>query len=327
MSLHQAFRADAAAVFVDRPNRFLIRAALGGEVVEAHCPNPGRLSELLFPGVPLVLEKTKGTGRLAWTAVAVRRPGPRGGAMVPLVSARANAAVGDLVLPSLFPGARQIRPEFTLEDSRFDFLVDDAAGGRHLVEVKACSEVEYGTGLFPDAPSLRAVKHLEHLAFWGDRGYRSHVVFALVHGRPRAFGPNAHTDPVFARTLKRLAPRLNLHAVVLESDPDGATRVVTDELPFDWTGAEAPDEGLLVRWERPEDAWKVRVEAFPSGWAKACAQAPARQSFGIRCAADRAADLAAELAPLERLSDPRWDPALVDTVMRWRHASPSPPRP
>jgi len=43
------------AVFVSRPNRFIV-AAQGpdGAVVEAHMPNPGRLRELLpIPEVPI----------------------------------------------------------------------------------------------------------------------------------------------------------------------------------------------------------------------------------------------------------------------------------
>ena len=44
------------AVFVSRPNRFIV-AAQGpdGAVVEAHMPNPGRLRELLLPGARLLL--------------------------------------------------------------------------------------------------------------------------------------------------------------------------------------------------------------------------------------------------------------------------------
>ena len=39
------------AEFVDRSNRFLTRVKYNGEVVESHLPDPGRLKELLIPGV------------------------------------------------------------------------------------------------------------------------------------------------------------------------------------------------------------------------------------------------------------------------------------
>ncbi len=45
------------AEFVDRPNRFLTRIKYNGEVVESHLPDPGRLKELLIPGVTLLIKK------------------------------------------------------------------------------------------------------------------------------------------------------------------------------------------------------------------------------------------------------------------------------
>ncbi len=57
------------AAFIDRPNRFLVRCrsrALG--TVEAFMPNPGRMWELLLPGVTLYLEHTPAEDRskLRW---------------------------------------------------------------------------------------------------------------------------------------------------------------------------------------------------------------------------------------------------------------------
>ena len=37
--------------FVDRPNRFIAHVSLDDDVVTCHMPNPGRMWELLFPGV------------------------------------------------------------------------------------------------------------------------------------------------------------------------------------------------------------------------------------------------------------------------------------
>ena len=45
------------ARFIDRPNRFLTRAKLNGKIVESHLPDPGRLKELLKPGVQILLKQ------------------------------------------------------------------------------------------------------------------------------------------------------------------------------------------------------------------------------------------------------------------------------
>jgi len=319
----QAFHPDAGATFVDRPNRFVVRALVGETLVEAHCPNPGRMSELLFPGVPVILEQAAPTRKLAYTLAAVLRPGSEGSTVtIPLISVRANAAVEALVLPRLFPGARSVRPEFTRGESRFDFLVEDAQGTLHLVEVKACSEVEFGSALFPDAPSQRARKHLEELAREGTRGYVPHVVFVVVHGRPGFLAPNLHTDPAFSRTLLALAPRLNLHAVVLETDAGGATRLIEADLPV-WLPDPGPDAGHLIRVSPAivEPGWTVAVEWYPDRFEKAVSRAPARSSFPLRGTRDRREEIRAALASLSRTEDPRQDPHFLQFILRERHGA------
>jgi sugar fermentation stimulation protein A len=123
--------------------------------------------------------------------------------VAPLFSSRANKAAEELILKRIIPGLREIHPEYTVGSSRFDFLGVDAAGTRHLIEVKACSLIEYGVAMFPDAPSGRALKHLEELAALTGQGYTCHVLFVIVHGKPKKFIPNLHTDPQFAIALSR----------------------------------------------------------------------------------------------------------------------------
>ena len=48
------------ASFIERPNRFVVRCDLDGTIIEAHCPNPGRLREILVPGTPLLVQKLSG---------------------------------------------------------------------------------------------------------------------------------------------------------------------------------------------------------------------------------------------------------------------------
>lgn len=311
-SSFSGFTADLRGRLVDRPNRFVVRVDTDQGRLEAHCPNPGRMTELLFPGGEVTLERAGGPRKLGYTLVAIRHPVT--GDTVPLVSVRANHAVAALVLPRLFPSG-VVRSEFPLEASRFDFLVEEA-GQRHLVEVKACSEVEYGSALFPDAPSQRARKHLEELAAWADRGFVPHVIFAVVHGRPSWLGPNVHTDPGFAETLRALAPRLNLHAAVLRTSATGAT-AFEGFLPVRLPPPLA-DAGLLVRLV-PGDEWEVVVEDHGASWSRRLAQAPARSSFGLRVDPRHRDQLARELAPLRRPDDPRLDPGFIQTILRWRH--------
>jgi sugar fermentation stimulation protein A len=304
------FRNDLEAVFVRRPNRFLIIARAGGREIPCHCPNPGRLIEFFgfrdsnIPGIGLILEqrvpvsparedagrpRKKAAGpskaKTAYTVAALRyREG-----IVPFFSARANRAAEALILPELIPGLREIHSEFTLGNSRFDFLCIDRRGFRHLVEVKACSLIEYGAAMFPDAPSERALKHLEELADLSGQGYHCHVLFVIVHGEPEVFIPNLHTDPLFATALSRYghaasppaairgqspaAGPVAVHAALLRCDSEGNAVLAAPAVPVDLSHGElaAGDGGnYLIILEIPEareaEIGALGKTAFKPGW-------------------------------------------------------------
>jgi len=246
-----------------------------GQEVACHCPNPGRLLEFVIPGTELLLERRRSSARVAqgpktqWTAVAVRYRDK----MVPLFSARANRVVEQGVLPVLFPAARHIQAEYTLGDSRFDFMVQDEAGITRLIEVKACSLVEEGIAMFPDAPSGRAVKHIEELAELAKEGYRCHILFVIVHGNAERFIPNLHTNPEFSAALSKAAGAIQVHAVTLEADKQGQGRIINMNVPVDLSFgslAEANKGSYLIALELPDE---IQVEVgslgtvyFKAGW-------------------------------------------------------------
>jgi sugar fermentation stimulation protein A len=285
------FRNDREAVFVRRPNRFLIIAKDGNREIPCHCPNPGRLIEFFgfrdypIPGIQLILEnRSASPAAKAKTACTVAGLHYRGG-IVPFFSARANAAAEALILPEIIPGLREVHAEFTLGNSRFDFLCTGGRGTRHLVEVKACSLIEYGTAMFPDAPSERALKHLEELAALSARGYRCHVLFVIVHGKPRVFIPNLHTDPQFAAALSRYGKAaarnggetaggpVEIHAALLRCGRDGNAVLAEAAVPVDLSHGElaAGDGGnYLIILEIPgpcrAEIGALGTLPFKAGW-------------------------------------------------------------
>ncbi|MDR0569454.1 MAG: DNA/RNA nuclease SfsA [Spirochaetaceae bacterium] len=224
------FSNDREAVFVSRPNRFVIIARDGDEELICHCPNPGRLIELLFPGERLILEKRRSEkAKTGWTAVGVYHRGN----VVPLCPVRANAAAEGLIIPRLIPGLAELRSEYTAGSSRFDFMGVDRNGKRHLIEVKACSLVEYGVAMFPDAPSERALRHLEELAAFAGEGYCCHIVFVIMHGEAAVFVPALHTDPRFAAALNGYAANVNFHASLIRCGSSGGAFLAEAEVPID----------------------------------------------------------------------------------------------
>ena len=101
---------------------------------------------------------------------------------------------------NLFENITCIRPEYTYGNSRFDLYVE--AGERKIfIEVKGVTLEEDGVVRFPDAPSERAVKHVEELQKAVKDGYEAYVFFVIQMKDVRYFTPNRQTHPEFAEAL------------------------------------------------------------------------------------------------------------------------------
>ncbi len=199
------FQNDFKAKFVNRPNRFIIFADLDGEEVKCHCPNTGRMGELLFPGVKLILEKSKNPARKTkYSVVAVYK----GELIVPITSVRANDVAEKIIIPLLFNNP-EVRREVTFSKSRFDFLVKDGEK-KCFIEVKSCTLFMGDEAIFPDAPTTRGVKHLNELSLAVDEGYEGMVILVVFNPFSKSFSPNHITDPIFADTLNHIKDKIKI---------------------------------------------------------------------------------------------------------------------
>jgi sugar fermentation stimulation protein A len=238
-------------LFVERPNRFVIIAEVGGKRLMAHCPNPGRMQEILIPGTPVILEKSDSTGRsTSHTFVAAIHRGE----VIALHSARANTVAEKLILPGLIKDSESIKPEAVFGKSRFDFAVGTKAG-TVLVEVKSCTLCEHGVAMFPDAPTIRGVKHVTEMAeivhagvYRGEKIAGGVVLFVVGHPNPQVFIPNIHTDPVFSAALKNVSDVLSIQASGIAVTEDGVARLVNNDVPVEFgpVSLVAEDRGVYL---------------------------------------------------------------------------------
>ena len=72
------------------------------------------------------------------------------------------------------------------------------------METKSVTLVEDGVARFPDAPTIRGVKHLNHLARAVAEGHRAAVVFVIQRHDARSLQPHDTADPEFGKTLRRV---------------------------------------------------------------------------------------------------------------------------
>lgn len=225
----RAFEPSLSGRFLTRPNRFVVEVQTKAGLVRAHCPNPGRLQEILVPGRRLILQREPaGERSTAYTLVAAcYRDG-----VVPLHTGVTNRLARSLVLPDLFPEARAIQAEVPLGRSRLDFRVE-LPHATAYVEVKACTLVEHGVAMFPDAPTLRGARHVRELATLSDAEREAHVLFLVGHGDPRMLAPNVHADPNFAIALREAARTVRLHAATVRVCASGEARLLREAVPVD----------------------------------------------------------------------------------------------
>lgn len=188
--------------FLSRPNRFIARVLLeDGQEETVHVKNTGRCRELLLPGAEIWLAEADNPGRKTrFDLICVRKQDPD--ILVSLDSQGCNTVMKEWLIRS-FPDWT-MEPEAKYGSSRLDFHLQKE--DRSLwVEVKGCSLERDGMGYFPDAPSPRAVRHLQELTMLKKQGNDCAAAFVLQAENLMHCLPNEETDPRFAAALLEAA--------------------------------------------------------------------------------------------------------------------------
>lgn len=213
--------------FLERPNRFIAYVEIEGRKETVHVKNTGRCAELLQTGVRVYLQESENPGRKTkWDLIAVEK----GSRMVNMDSQIPNKVVKEwLEADHLFENITRIQPEFTYGNSRFDLYVE-ADGKRIFIEVKGVTLEQDGVVRFPDAPSDRAVKHVEELKAAVKEGYEAYVFFVIQMKDVRYFTPNMDTHPAFGEAL-RDAARAGVHVLSYDCEVSSDRIAIADKVP------------------------------------------------------------------------------------------------
>ncbi len=235
------------AIFKSRPNRFVVDCRVSGRNVRAYLPNPGKLRELLLPGVELYLVKEDSAVRkMKYTVVAVKgQSGP-----ILMHTHLNNTVAAMLIEKNRIPGLegwKIVRAEYPVGRSRFDFLL--GKGKEELIlEVKSCTLFSGRISMFPDAVTARGKRHLLELASISDKNRKTAVLF-LVHSRSvDYFIPEFHTDLEFAKTLLSVRNKIMVKAVSVGWSKNLSLSSRTKDLyiPWELISREAEDRGSYI---------------------------------------------------------------------------------
>ena len=215
-------------VFVARPNRFIAHVEVEGEVQVCHVKNTGRCRELLVPGCRVYLTKSDNPARKTlYDLVAVEKETEGGPLLINMDSQAPNRVFGEWAAAGGFRGALSLlRPETTYGNSRFDYYWEQSEREpiRGFVEVKGVTLEEKGIVRFPDAPTLRGVKHLEELVVAHEAGYEAAICFIVQMEGMKHLEPNDLTHPKFGAAVRRAA-RAGVEVLAMECrvTPDSLT--------------------------------------------------------------------------------------------------------
>ncbi|GAB6945289.1 DNA/RNA nuclease SfsA [Vulcanisaeta sp. JCM 14467] len=198
VSLFVIRRPDVEGVFVRRLNRFVGVGVINGKEEFVHIHDPGRLTELLKPGVRFfAYSKSTGKTRFYLTAVDL------GNELVLVNSAIHNAIASWLIKNGyVLSGYEVVRKEPVFGSGRFDLLLKSPSNDYALVEVKGVTLEEGGVAKFPDAPTVRGARHMRELARAVELGYEAYVLFLVLRSGASIFMPNTALDPKFSESLR-----------------------------------------------------------------------------------------------------------------------------
>ncbi|MBN1683675.1 DNA/RNA nuclease SfsA [Candidatus Bathyarchaeota archaeon] len=188
------------AIFLKRINRFLGLVMLKEKEVYCFIPNPGRMDELLKPGILVYLLNEIKPGRITdYDLILVKYDE----ILVSIDSRIPNILVKESIENNIFQefkGYQILKTEQKYYDSRFDFLLKKN-NEQLLLEVKSCTLVIDNVAYFPDAPTKRGTKHIKTL-IKALNEFRSVILFLIQRKDSTFFAANKKTDPTFASALQ-----------------------------------------------------------------------------------------------------------------------------
>ncbi|MFK4785927.1 DNA/RNA nuclease SfsA [Fusobacterium sp. MFO224] len=191
-------------IFLERPNRFVCKVKLANdEEVLVHVHDSGRIKELLYTGNIVKIKKAKNLEKrkTEWDLISAKA---EDGEDI-LLNSIFHRYISENILNdaeiSPFGKIDFLKAEVKKGHSRLDYFIEKN-NKKIWLEVKGASLVKNKEAIFPDAPSIRASKHLDTLVDIIEEGENASVMF-LVFRNCNFFSPNWETDKIFSEKFYR----------------------------------------------------------------------------------------------------------------------------
>ncbi|MCF7885296.1 MAG: DNA/RNA nuclease SfsA [Candidatus Marinimicrobia bacterium] len=228
-NIYRLYNSWEKAKYISRQNRFVMDFRKDGKKISAYIPNTGRMTEFRFVGHPFYLTPVK-NNKYDYRVISTEYQG----SPVLLDTIKVNDIFHQILINQHLPeftNIKTVKREFTIGNSRFDFLLQMSNGQKILIEVKSCTLCHNGVGMFPDAPTSRGRKHIRQLHQLADKGYTSFIYYLVLNNNAKYFFPDFHIDYEYGKVFQK-GENVNFRALRLNIlDPTSINLKNTQEIP------------------------------------------------------------------------------------------------
>lgn len=190
-----------------RYKRFLADVDLDGEIITAHCANPGSMLGLAEPGSTVWLSKSDNPKRklpYSWELVEIDLGA--GPALVGINTGHPNALVADAIASGRIgelAGYDSMRREVRYgTNSRIDILLEKTPSNCCYVEIKNVHLMRSpGLAEFPDSVTARGAKHLRELTGVVAEGHRAVMLYLVQRDDAQELALARDIDPAYGEAF------------------------------------------------------------------------------------------------------------------------------
>lgn len=211
-----------------RYKRFLVDVVLDdGTEITVHCPNSGSMKGCAEPGFRVIVVDSQNPKRkLRYTLEWVHN----GKCWIGVNTHRSNLLVEEAIQMGSIKELKDyqsLKREVKYGNqnrSRIDLLLEDPIKGKCYVEIKNVSLVSnHATYQFPDAVTVRGLKHIGELLEMQKQGHRAVLFFVINRSDAEFFEPAWDIDPKYSEALiQAIEQGLEVIAYGVNIDPPRA---------------------------------------------------------------------------------------------------------
>lgn len=211
------------ATLIKRYKRFLADVIMpDGSEITVHTPNTGSMTGCAEPGSVVYLRNTENPKRkYLWSwEMSTASNGTLVGVHTGLANKLVDEAIGAGLIGDLGAYSERRAEVRYGENSRIDWLLQDAQRPDCYVEVKNVTLARDRLALFPDAVTTRGAKHLQELMARVAAGDRAAMVYCVQRADVDAFSPADDVDPHYSALLRQaVAAGVEVYALAADVSP------------------------------------------------------------------------------------------------------------